>query len=100
MIGYGYWGPNLARNFADLDGARLVAVSDLDPERLILVRRRYAGFGVTTEVRDVLADARIDAVAIATPVHTHYELALAALEPASMCWSRSRSPRHRCNPAI
>ena len=80
VIGYGYWGPNLVRNFSDLDGARLVSVSDRDPERLILVRRRYAGVDVTTEVGDVLADARIDAVAIATPVHTHYELALAALK--------------------
>jgi predicted dehydrogenase len=79
VIGYGYWGPNLVRNFANTDGARVVAVSDLDPEKLALVRRRHAGVEATTEFRDVLADSRVDAVAIATPVHSHYELALAAL---------------------
>ena len=79
VIGYGYWGPNLVRNFADTEGARVVSVSDLDPENLALVRRRYADVTVTTECRDLLKDNRIDAIAIATPVHTHYELALAAL---------------------
>lgn len=80
VIGYGYWGPNLVRNFADLDEARIVSVSDLDPEKLALVRRRHPGVEVTSEFRDLLTDPRVDAVAIATPVHTHYELALAALK--------------------
>jgi len=80
VIGYGYWGPNLVRNFANIEGARVVSVSDLDPEKLALVRRRHPDVAVTSEFRDVLNDSRIDAIAIATPVHTHYELALAALE--------------------
>jgi predicted dehydrogenase len=79
VIGYGYWGPNLVRNFANVDGARVIAVSDLDVEKLALVRRRHAGVTVTTEFRDLLKDSRIDAIDIATPVHTHYDLALAAL---------------------
>ena len=79
VIGYGYWGPNLVRNFANTEEARVITVSDLDPEKLVLVRRRYPDVGVTTEFRDLLTDSRIDAIAIATPVHTHYELALAAL---------------------
>jgi predicted dehydrogenase len=80
VIGYGYWGPNLVRNFADLDEARVVSVSDLDPEKLALVQRRHPGVEVTSDFRDLLADPRVDAVAVATPVHTHYELALAALK--------------------
>ncbi len=79
VIGYGYWGPNLVRNFANTEGALVVSVSDLDPEKLALVGRRHPGITATTEFRDLLKDSRIDAVAIATPVHTHYELALAAL---------------------
>ncbi len=79
VVGYGYWGPNLVRNFAHTDGARVVAVSDLDPDKLALSRRRHPGITTTTEYRDLLADSRIDAVAIATPVQSHYDLALAAL---------------------
>jgi predicted dehydrogenase len=80
VVGYGYWGPNLVRNFANTDGARVVAVSDLEGEKLAVVRRRHPDVAVTTDFRDLLKDSRIDAIAIATPVHTHYELALASLE--------------------
>lgn len=80
MIGYGYWGPNLVRDVANTDGARVISVSDLDPEKLTLFRRRHPDFAVTGEFRDLLKDSGIDAIAIATPVHRHYELALAALE--------------------
>jgi predicted dehydrogenase len=80
VIGYGYWGPNLVRNFANTEGARVISVSDLDPEKLRLVRRHHPGVAVTTDFHDLLKDSRIDAIAIATPVHTHYELGLAALE--------------------
>jgi predicted dehydrogenase len=79
VIGYGYWGPNLVRNFANTEGARVISVCDLDPEKLALVRRRHADVAVTTEFRDLLTDSRIHAIAIATPVHTHYDLALTAL---------------------
>jgi predicted dehydrogenase len=80
VIGYGYWGPNLVRNFANTEGAQVVSVSDLDPAKLALVRRRHTDVTVTAEFRDLLKDGRIDAIAIATPVHTHYDLALAALD--------------------
>jgi predicted dehydrogenase len=80
VIGYGYWGPNLVRNFSNTDGARVISVSDLYPEQLALARRRHPDVMVTSEFRDLLKDRRIDAIAIATPVHTHYELALAALQ--------------------
>ena len=79
VVGYGYWGPNLVRNFANTDGARVIAVSDLDAEKLALVRRRHPDITVTTDYGDVLTDGRVGAIIIATPVCTHYELALAAL---------------------
>jgi predicted dehydrogenase len=79
VIGYGYWGPNLVRNFANIEGAHVVSVSDLDPANLALVRRRHADIAVTAEFSDLLKDSRINAIAIATPVQTHYGLALAAL---------------------
>jgi predicted dehydrogenase len=79
VIGYGYWGPNLVRNFASTEGAQVIAVSDFDPERLSLSKRIHPGIVVTEDYRDLLKDSRIDAIVIATPVHTHYELALAVL---------------------
>jgi predicted dehydrogenase len=79
VVGYGYWGPNLVRNFATTEGAQVIAVSDLDPEKLSLARRRHPGIVTTPEFDDLLKDSRIDAIAIATPVHSHYDLALAAL---------------------
>ncbi len=79
VIGYGYWGPNLVRNFAELSQARVVAVSDRRPERLALVERRYPGVRVTADAASLIADPAIDAVVIATPVQFHFDLALAAL---------------------
>jgi predicted dehydrogenase len=79
VVGYGYWGPNLVRNFATTEGSRVVAVSDLDPDKLTLARRRHHGVVTTTEYRDLLSDPRVDAIAVATPVQSHYDLALAAL---------------------
>jgi predicted dehydrogenase len=79
IIGYGYWGPNLVRNFHESAEAQVVAVSDLRAERLALVKSRYTDITTTTDYHDLLDNARIDAIAISTPVFTHYELALAAL---------------------
>jgi predicted dehydrogenase len=79
VIGYGYWGPNLVRNFADLADARVAVVADSRPERLAQAARRYPGVRVTTDALDLIADPDVDAVAIATPVALHFELARAAL---------------------
>lgn len=79
LIGYGYWGPNLARNFAEAPGTELVAVSDLDPERLRLAAARYPAVNATTDHQELFDDPEIDAVAIVTPVSTHFELATQAL---------------------
>ena len=80
VIGYGYWGPNLVRNFAEVPGSRVVAVSDLRPGRLALAQSRYPTIEVTTDYRELLSNGRIDAVAIATPVSTHFDLAMQALQ--------------------
>jgi predicted dehydrogenase len=79
VIGYGYWGPNLVRNFVETAASQVVVVGDLRAERLGLVRSRYPAIETTTDHRAVVADPRLDAVAIATSVATHYELALEAL---------------------
>jgi predicted dehydrogenase len=79
VVGYGYWGPNLVRNFSINPAARVVSVSDLDPGRLEAIRQVYPGVSTTPRYDELLKDASIDAIAIATPVHTHYELAIAAL---------------------
>jgi len=79
VIGFGYWGPNLARNFNDVPGSRLAAVCDRDPARLAEARRRYPAARMYATVDELLADGAVDAVAIATPVSTHHALAMAAL---------------------
>lgn len=85
VIGYGYWGPNLVRNFSELSQARVAAVADLDPSRLALAARRH-GVKTTTDFAELLRDPQVDAIAIATPVHTHFELAMAALKAGKHVW--------------
>lgn len=86
IIGYGYWGPNLVRNFSETPGARVAAVSDLDPKKLELVERRYPGVKTTTQFQELLQDPEIDAVAVATPVSTHFELGMAVLKAGKHLW--------------
>src|SRR5215218_2257803 len=80
VIGYGYWGPNLVRNFAEAPDTEIVAVADMNPDRLRVATRRYPGVDVVTDHRDLLNDPTIDAVAISTPVSTHFPLAMEALK--------------------
>ena len=80
VIGYGYWGPNLVRNFAECAETQVSSVADLSEDRLDVVRRRYPRIHTTTNHRELLDDPHIDAVAISTPVTTHFELAMAALK--------------------
>jgi len=79
VIGYGYWGPNLVRNFAECQGAAVRMVCDLRPAQLEKVQRRYPGVRVTTNPADVWNDPEVDAVVVATPVDKHFELAMASL---------------------
>lgn len=80
IIGYGYWGPNLVRNFLEVGGSRMVAICDLSAKRLSLAQRRYPTIRTTQHVSSMLEDPDIDAIVVATPVRTHFELALAALK--------------------
>lgn len=79
VIGYGYWGPNLVRNFSEVPDAQVVAVSDLDEQRLGLVKARYPAIAITTDHETLLSNRDIDAIVIATPVASHYAIALQAL---------------------
>jgi predicted dehydrogenase len=79
IIGYGYWGPNLVRNFFETPDCRVVGVSDLRSDRLSKVRPRYPTVDTTADYRDLLRDSRIDAVVVATPVSTHFEIGMEAL---------------------
>jgi len=86
VVGYGYWGPNLVRNFAETSGAELVAVSDLDPKKLEVVKKRFPTVYTTTRFQELLEDKTIDAIAIATPVSTHFELGMAVLKAGKHLW--------------
>ncbi len=79
QIGVGYWGPNLLRNLVANSDCEVACVVDLSPERLSYVSSNYPHLNVSDEVSDVLEDSSIDAVIIATPVHTHFSLAFDAL---------------------
>jgi predicted dehydrogenase len=79
IVGYGYWGPNLVRNFASSESASVIGVSDLDPAKLSTCMRRHPEISTTSDFRELLRNPKVDAIAIATPVHTHFELAQAAL---------------------
>jgi predicted dehydrogenase len=80
VVGCGYWGPNLVRNFAELAGARVVAVSDLSVERLTEIHGRYPKVKLTTDCQDVLSDPDVDAIVVTTPVTSHFEIAMRALQ--------------------
>jgi predicted dehydrogenase len=80
VIGYGYWGPNIVRNIRSIDNAELVAVCDKNATALRRAARGYPGVHLTTDFAEVLQSPEIDAVAVITPVWTHYELAKSALE--------------------
>jgi predicted dehydrogenase len=80
VAGLGHWGPNLARNVAALSDAKLHTLCDVDRENLERMGRRYPGAKQQKDFSAVLADSDVDAVIIATPVHTHFELASAALK--------------------
>lgn len=80
IAGYGYWGPNMVRNFAEAPGSAVAYVSDLNQKRLELARKRYPAIKTTAYYQEMLADPDVDAVVVATPVSTHYEIALGALQ--------------------
>jgi predicted dehydrogenase len=80
VIGYGYWGPNLVRNLMETEGAQVLWCADKRPDRRAVAQRRYPGLKVTEDADAIIEDPAIDAVVVATPVSTHYDLAKRALE--------------------
>jgi len=80
LIGYGYWGPNLARNLADTEGVELAAIAEARPDRREAAARRHQDTTMVADAADLIARDDLDAVVIATPLHTHYALAAAAIE--------------------
>mgnify|MGYP000135164909 CR=1 FL=1 len=86
LIGFGYWGPNLARNFSQNPHLSLAAVCDASADRLQAARRLYPRAALCDHIDDFFRRPDIDAVAIATPVGTHYELARRALETGRHVW--------------
>jgi predicted dehydrogenase len=80
VIGYGYWGPNIVRNLTALERCLVTAICDQRPAAIQRAGRTYPGVHLTTDVKEVLNSPEIDAVAVVTPVWTHFEIAKAALE--------------------
>lgn len=80
IAGYGYWGPKLVRNFTAMDECEVAAVCDSDAARVAGMQKRHPGIQLTADFHELLANPAVDAVAIATPVSSHYALAMAALQ--------------------
>jgi len=80
VVGYGYWGPRIVRNFHGIKGAEIAVICDKSPLSLQQARHDYPHIPVTSDFCEVIASADIDAVVVVTPVWTHYALAKAALE--------------------
>ena len=80
VIGFGYWGPNIVRNLASLDGSRVFVIAETSPAARKRAQKTYPDVKVTADAAEVFSSVEVDAVAIITPVWTHYQLAKAALE--------------------
>lgn len=80
IIGCGYWGPNLIRNFSSVRGWRVKYICDRAPDRLQQVHSQFPWTTPVTDATVAFADSEVDAIAIATPVSTHYDLTIAALD--------------------
>ncbi len=79
IIGYGYWGPNLVRNFAGAAGCRVKWVSDFSADRLAIAKKQFSFLSVTQDYLDLINDPEVDAIVIATPVFSHFKLGKEAL---------------------
>ena len=80
IIGYGYWGTNLVRNFVESAHCQVHSVSDLSAQRLSIIGARYPTIKTTTDAGEVIRNPEVDAIVVATPVASHFDLALAALQ--------------------
>lgn len=80
VVGYGYWGPNVARNLANLEGSQLVAIAELSGKARQRAQKAHPGVRVVADPMELIRSPDVDAVAVITPVWTHFELAKAALQ--------------------
>lgn len=80
VIGYGYWGPNIVRNFSAANGSEVTMVCDMNQQNLKKVKKAYPQINVTDNIDELIKNPEVDAIAIATPVFTHHDLAKKALE--------------------
>ena len=80
IVGLGYWGPNWVRNFSQANGIERVVCCDFSRERRDLIKSRYPSVFVTENIDQVLNDPKVDAVVVATPVNTHFEIAIRCLK--------------------
>ncbi|MFE0756592.1 Gfo/Idh/MocA family protein [Inquilinus sp. NPDC058860] len=80
LVGYGYWGPNLARTVAETEGCAVAAVADKSDDALGRAHKRHPTARLLSDWRELVADPRVDAVVVATPVASHFDIALAALQ--------------------
>lgn len=80
VIGYGYWGPNVVRNLSTLESSQVTAIAELNPAAQKRAHRAHPGIHITADAGELLSSPDIDAIAVITPVWTHYELTKAALE--------------------
>jgi predicted dehydrogenase len=80
VIGYGYWGPNIVRNLTSVEDSQVLAIAEMSPSARKRAQAAYPGISVTADAWDVISSPKIDAVAVVTPVWTHYDLAKSALE--------------------
>lgn len=79
VIGFGYWGPNIVRNVIAIDGSAVLAIAEIDPAARKRAQKAYPAIAVTADAMGVIARADIDAIAVVSPVWTHFELTKAAL---------------------
>jgi len=80
VIGYGYWGPNVVRNLDGLEESQVLAICDKSPAARRRAQKAYPGIPVTADAGELMSSTEIDAIAVVTPIWTHFELAKAALE--------------------
>lgn len=79
MVGMGYWGPNLLRNFSEISDCKITAVCDSNPKRLQAVAKKYPGVAISGSIDSLISNPGVDAIVIATPANTHFDVAIQCL---------------------
>jgi len=80
VIGYGYWGPNIVRNLMSVEGSQVMAIAEINPQARLRAQKAYPDVKVVADASEVITSPDIDAIAVISPVWTHYELTKAALQ--------------------